>query len=229
MEPLQRRADETEERPLTVAQHVNDLAEVAPREPAVVVGWSWGAMLALSYASRHPARVRAVVLVGCGTYSLRGRSEYRRRMEERLGETGRDEMRRWSEARALTDDPAERDRLFGKMGDLASAAQMFDPVPECGEQGDHLAIDEAGHTETWADVLRLQAQGLEPARFASITCPVTMLHGAVDPHPGDVIRDTLLPTIPHLEYVELPKCGHSPWLERSAAEEFMQSLGALLH
>jgi pimeloyl-ACP methyl ester carboxylesterase len=48
-----------------------------------------------------------------------------------------------------------------------------------------------------------------------------MLHGADDPHPGRMIRDGLLPVIPHLEYVEFPRCGHDPWRERHAREAFL--------
>src|SRR5688572_17590053 len=67
LEPLQRRSGRVA---LTVARHVEDLAFVAPR-PAVLVGWSWGAMLGLSFAARYPERVSALVLVGCGTYDER--------------------------------------------------------------------------------------------------------------------------------------------------------------
>ena len=55
-----------------------------------------------------------------------------------------------------------------------------------------------------------------PAAFAAITCPVLMIHGEADPHPGRLTSEDLRRYIPHLEYQELPKCGHSPWLERQA-------------
>ena len=64
LEPLQRRSGGPS---LTVARHVADLDEVL--SPGVaLVGWSWGAMLGLSFAAAHPERVRCLALVGCGTY-----------------------------------------------------------------------------------------------------------------------------------------------------------------
>jgi pimeloyl-ACP methyl ester carboxylesterase len=33
-----------------------------------IVGESWGAMLALAYASAYPETTAAIVLVGCGTF-----------------------------------------------------------------------------------------------------------------------------------------------------------------
>jgi len=55
--------------------------------------------------------------------------------------------------------------------------------------------------------------------------PVLMLHGAVDPHPGQMIRANLEPHLPQLEYLEWQRCGHYPWLERAVRGEFF----AVLH
>jgi len=47
-----------------------------------------------------------------------------------------------------------------------------------------------------------------------------MLHGAYDPHPGKMIYDSLKPYLPQLEYKEWEKCGHYPWREKYAREDF---------
>lgn len=46
------------------------------------------------------------------------------------------------------------------------------------------------------------------------------LSQADDPHPGRLIRDSLMPLLPQLDYRELANCGHYPWLEKAAAEDF---------
>ena len=71
-------------------------------------------------------------------------------------------------------------------------------------------------------MIRLQSDGTYPAAFAAITCPVLMLHGKHDTHPGLMIRDSLTPYLPQLEYVELVRCGHYPWLERHARDRFYE-------
>src|SRR5262249_29114197 len=91
-----------------------------------------------------------------------------------------------------------------------------------------LPADAAGHEETWRDVLRRQDSGLEPRSFEAISAPVLMLHGAEDPHPGAMIRDSLLPYVPQLEYVEITRCGHEPWRERQGRASFLGALGAWL-
>jgi hypothetical protein len=55
-----------------------------------------------------------------------------------------------------------------------------------------------------------------------------MLHGNYDPHPGPMIRESLRPFIRRLEYLELDRCGHSPWLERFARTEFFMTMKSWL-
>ena len=76
------------------------------------------------------------------------------------------------------------------------------------------------HWETWADMLRLQHEGVYPEAFTAIDAPVIMLHGTVDPHPGRMIRASLEPYLPQLEYHEWERCGHYPWLEKTVSSEF---------
>ena len=85
-------------------------------------------------------------------------------------------------------------------------------------------IDTHGIDETWDDMVRLQDAGIYPAAFAAIDVPVLMLHGAEDPHPGSMIRRSLEPHLPKLEYHELQRCGHYPWLEKAARDEFLAYL-----
>ena len=89
---------------------------------------------------------------------------------------------------------------------------------------DRTPFDQRGNDETWSDMLRLQDAGVYPAAFAAITSPVMMLHGADDPHPGAMIRDGLARWIPRLEYREFARCGHEPWRERGARDEFFAAL-----
>ncbi|MDQ1502680.1 MAG: hypothetical protein QOD57_407 [Actinomycetota bacterium] len=221
LEPLQRRRDDW---PLTVDRHVADLAEVAP-DSAVLVGSSWGAMLALSFASSHPDRVRCVALVGCGTYSAEGREVYHRTMNERLDAVGRARMAELAQHFEEETDRGERDRLLAAAADLSSRAQSVEPMSTDWE---FASFDADGHDETWQDVLRRQEDGREPAAFSAIRVPVLMLHGADDPHPGPITRDVLRPFLPQLEYIELEQCGHIPWVERHARHQFLQILEAWL-
>jgi pimeloyl-ACP methyl ester carboxylesterase len=108
------------------------------------------------------------------------------------------------------------------IGSLDEHAQAFDLL----EESDYAGIDAAGHAETWSDVIRLQETGIEPAAFSTIACPVLMLHGDTDPHPGRATYQTLRQFVPHIEYREFEQCGHEPWLERWGREPFLEELRA---
>jgi pimeloyl-ACP methyl ester carboxylesterase len=104
-------------------------------------------------------------------------------------------------------------------------AESYDLVEQNGEPGAWFygtAVDEAGYHETWADVLRLQRERIEPEAFRAIGARALMVHGDADPHPGPATRDLLQRFIPQLEYVELERCGHEPWRERHARECFLE-------
>jgi pimeloyl-ACP methyl ester carboxylesterase len=205
-------------RATTVADHVVDLHEVVEScggsvAPALV-GHSWGAMLSLAYAAAHPDKVGPIVLICSGTFDLPSRKMLRVNMEQRMS----DDMRRRFEQLDQLTDPNARFRALGTLTmelysyDLATTDQEID---ESAPGSNH---------ETWEDMVRMQGEGVYPAAFAAIKSPVLMLHGADDPHPGEMIRASLAPHIPQLEYREWNRCGHYPWLEKSTRDEFFSVL-----
>jgi pimeloyl-ACP methyl ester carboxylesterase len=216
IEPLQRRSGDE---PLTVAAHVGDLDELVVRDceggtPALV-GHSWGAMLALAYAAAHPNRVRALVLIGCGTFDQAARDRMRVIIDEGMDDDVRRRIERLPEE---CPDPDERLRV---LGNLMLPLYSYDAaVSELNIE----VCDSRAHDETWWDMLRLQREAVYPSAFAAIVAPVLMIHGAVDPHPGRLIRATLLPYLARLEYRELERCGHYPWLETGVRDEFFAFL-----
>lgn len=219
-EPFQRSAGG---RPLTVATHVQDLDDLIRERCGahhpVLVGHSWGAMLALAYAADYPTTPAALVLIGCGTFSLTARAEFNARLDARLTQADRAHIAQ------VNQTEADADRRLALMGRLMTRVYGHD-VEEIAD--DLTVVDALAHEETWADMVRLQRDGFYPAAFAAIGAPVLMLHGDADPHPGRLTSEDLRMYIPHLEYQELPKCGHSPWLERQARHAFFKTLKAWL-
>jgi pimeloyl-ACP methyl ester carboxylesterase len=206
-------------RPLTVATHVQDLDDLIRERCGghhpVLVGHSWGAMLALAYAVEHPTMPTALVLIGCGTFSLAARAEFEARLDARLTPTDRVNIAQ------VEQTAADADHRLAAVGRLMTRVYGHD-IEDVAEE--MTAVDAVAHEQTWTDMVRLQRDGIYPAAFAAIGAPVLMLHGEADPHPGRLISEDLRRYIPHLEYQELPKCGHSPWLERQARHTFFEAL-----
>ena len=216
LEPFQR---DSGPGPLTVALHVADLHGVVeslgPGARPALVGSSWGAMLALAYASAHPGSAGPLVLVGCGTFDRAARSRFQALVEERTGAALRARLA------ALEEEIPDPDARLRATGDALLPLYAVDPVTEDLEAA---SVSARANRETWQDMIRLQAAGVYPAALAAIRSPVLMLHGAFDPHPGAMIRDSLRPFLPGLEYVEWDRCGHYPWIERAVREEFFAVL-----
>ena len=215
LEPWQRGSGDA---PLTVATHIADLHQVIETRcrgvlPALV-GHSWGAMLALAYAAAHPDRAGAIVLVGCGTFDRASRARLREILNERMDD---DLRRRIEELPRKYPDHSERIR---EMYRLTRPLYDYDPPDETWGGPDAGTFDLRAHTETWADMVTLQEEGVYPASFAGIDSPVLMLHGAHDPHPGVMIHAGLTPVLKRLEYREWERCGHHPWLEPAVRDEF---------
>ena len=223
LEPLQRGSGGV---PLSVALHVADLHEVLrdfPRQgPVCLVGYSWGAMLALTYASRHPADLGRLILIGCGTFDTESREAYESSIQQRMDPATRNWVNEIHFHLAKEKDRQVRDKLLAELGGLYSRLQSVDPVEDPSEE--EIACDEGAFRETWEDVLSLQERGIQPVEFARIEVPVTMLHGDSDPHPGPMIHKSLAPFIPQLEYRGIPQCGHKPWVERRARDDFFEML-----
>lgn len=221
IEPFQQRS-----RPgktLTVADHVSDLLDLVndecPQEPPALVGHSWGAMLALAFAAAHPESAGPLVLIGCGSFDTAARERMNAVRRERLGPDLKERMTRLE---ATVKDPDKRLAIFGRW---MQEADSYDLVIRRQET---LEFDAAGHEQTWADMMRLQEEGVYPAAFAAIKGPVVMLYGNYDPHPGEMIFDGLRKYMPQLEYRQWEKCGHYPWLERAARDDFLAVLKAWL-
>jgi pimeloyl-ACP methyl ester carboxylesterase len=203
---------------LTVSRHVEDLHQLIQSlqndsKPSIV-GESWGAMLALAYASAYPDTTAALVLVGCGTFDKASRA----RMNEIIESRKNDQI--WEGLYSLVvkyPDLSERlqaeHKLTEKIYDYD--AQTMDEQMEYVEP-----FDQRAYVETWRDMLKLQEDGVYPAAFSTIKSPILMLHGAYDPHPGQMIYGSLKAHVPQLEYQEFKNCGHSPWKEKQAADEF---------
>jgi len=227
LEPWQRGSDASTA-PLTVGRHVADLRDLiasrcAGQRPALI-GESWGAMLVLAFAAAHPDLAGPLVLVGCGTWDLKSRAKLQETLERRID-----------------DDPALRsaiDQLTAEYFDeeqqrtirryeLIRRLYDFSPIEEEADPA-LPPFDAKAHEDTWNDMLRLQQQGQYPAALSAIRSPVLMLHGSYDPHPGPSTRDLLRTHIPQLEYHELPRCGHSPWRERFARDEFFRIMSQWL-
>src|SRR5262245_15079766 len=123
-EPLQRGSGIV---PLTVSQHVEDLAAIAPTGSAIV-GHSWGAMLGLSFAACFRDRVSCLALVGCGTYDEECRAQFRSRLDALIDDETRPRLEALKLRAATEVDPEVRHALGQQLGDLMMSLESYELI-----------------------------------------------------------------------------------------------------
>jgi pimeloyl-ACP methyl ester carboxylesterase len=66
--------------------------------------------------------------------------------------------------------------------------------------------------------------GVKIFQKKAIKCPVIAIHGKKDPHPWRGVKEPLENRLNEFKMYVIDKCGHDPWKEYYAKEEFFAIL-----
>ena len=208
------------ETPVGWREHVADLETIRVQlglEQLVILGYSWGGLLAMLYLLEHPDRVQQLALVSPASITSADRlafeAEFARRMRAPEIVEARDELRNSPIAERDTDD--YRRRMF----ELSIAGYFRDPL-----QARNLTpFRVTGRTQqaVWESLgnydLRSRITALESRP------PSLILHGTYDPIP--ISGSRTLAQLLGARLVELP-VGHCPHVE--ATDDFVRELDQFL-
>jgi len=203
--------------PYTVDTFVADMDTVrvaAGAERWVAGGHSWGAVLALLYALRHPDRTLGVLyLAGSGLDWSRWRALHRAEVARRLG------PERTAELAGMADE-REANRLRWSTDYV---------TPQVGAPHVQRMLDQgfaANHDCNTSLNRELEARplllfdGVDRLRV-----PVLVVQGAADPRPLAAC-DELVERLPEVTRIVFEGAGHFPWVERP--DEFRRSVATWL-
>ena len=186
-------------------------------ERLVIVGYSWGGLLAQLYATEHTGRVERLALVSTAPSWRAARDEFERRFAERnlapALQAERDAVRA-SDLRARDPDAFQR-RMF----ELSVVPYFYDP----SKARELTPFRVIGRTqeEVWKS---LGDYDLRPRLRALRGIPTLVMHGHDDPIPIEAARESAV--LLGAEFHGLDRCGHCPHVERS--EEFRRILDGFL-
>jgi pimeloyl-ACP methyl ester carboxylesterase len=185
--------------------------------PVVLIGSSWGAVLALFQAARNRELVSKLILVGSAVFDKKSSASIEGRRQARLSDARR---RQFEDVEKKLEEAgeSEKGRLMDEWGGILFEADVYDAVTN------DLEVLETRYdifTNVWPDFVVLRDRpGFLKSEFSRIDLPTMVIHGEYDPHPIEGIRPFLKECIPDIRFEILPRCGHYPWIEKHARDKF---------
>jgi pimeloyl-ACP methyl ester carboxylesterase len=192
--------------------------------PVVLIGHSWGAWLVFIVAARYPTLVKKLVLVAGGPFEAKYTAGIDAERLNRLSEADRIEFLNLAD---IINDPAglDKDKSLARLGALAAKADSFNalPLPRY-EPPEGMGVSEEINRKVWAEAKKLRVSGELLETGKKIECPVIAIHGDYDTHPAEGVKAPLSSVLKDFKFILLEKCGHEPWMEKYARDEFFRVL-----
>lgn len=188
--------------------------------PMTLIGWSWGAWLSFIFAAQHASAVRKLILVASGPFEEKYARNIMKTRLERLGEKDRAAVLlliNFLEGPATEDRLADKDEALRRLGKLLTKADSYDPLPHRDRV---LRCQYDVYQSIWEQASELRRTGRLLDCGKNIQCPVIAIHGNHDPHPAQGVNRPLARVLKDFRFILLKDCGHSPWFERLAKDEF---------
>jgi len=184
-------------------------------EKISLIGHSWGAWLVALFAEKYPELIASIILVGCPPLEDKYVAEIGKGRLEGLLEEDREIFQRLMDGRATDEDMAQIPQILERSDNY------------CLENREMHQADKADgrmHNTIWEEAARLRTEGGLLTAFKHIKNKIVLIQGIKDPHPASGI---IIPLQEHGVTCEthlLDKCGHSPFMEKYAKEEFYRIL-----
>lgn len=180
-----------------------------------LVGHSWGAWLAALFAEKYPELIENLILIGSGPLEDQYVSEIGDRRFQNLSE--------------------EEGVIFQRLTENQATDADMEKIPNILEKSDNYCLeykekhkadktDSEMHNKVWSEAAKLRTSGRLLASFKNLKSKIYLIQGEFDPHP---VRGVTMPLQENGILCEthiLEKCGHSPFMEKYAKEEFYKIL-----
>lgn len=199
--------------------------------PPILIGHSWGATLALFYASmqaKKPALLpKKIVLLGAAPLETKTKARFRANLDARIPPAVREALDRIDAEYEATTDAAEQSRLRRMNLDLITP--FYNVVPESTKRLPEPAWNYDAFERIWDDLNARLENGTIPETLARITVPVVSFHGADDPIPVEPTHTFLRANLAQYRANTYFRAGHFAWVEPDGiGKRFLADLRAEL-
>jgi len=190
--------------------------------PVILIGWSWGAWLTYIFASKYPEYVKKLILVSSGPFEQKYVEVMNRTRMSHLSEPDIIRLKELEDLFKQNDIP-NKDTLFEEFGAIYSKADTFESNEEENPE-DKIVPNMEIYNRTWPEAGKLRESGELLEMGKNIKCEVVAIHGDYDPHPYLGVKDPLERVIKNFRFILLRQCGHHPWFEKHAKDEFYKTM-----
>ena len=193
------------------------------RHPIPLIGHSWGAWLCAIYAARFPQTVSKVLLSGCPPLE----DEYVPMIEEkRKSHFSRSEATLYDALKTQIGYGRKyfQEELLSQFGKLCAQADDYAPLPPDVNLEKMMKTDARMYTEVFAEAVSMRQSGQLVGCFRQLACPVVIIHGIYDTHPVEGVLEPLKKSNVPYRYYAMEQCGHTPWQERFARRQFLETI-----
>lgn len=188
----------------------------ALNRPVALVGWSWGAWLALMVAVRNPELLSRLVLIGCPPFLAEDAHSIHATRMARLSPAAQEQ---WDQLMPRLEQPDVMDQAMALFDTTDCFARDNSPRPL-------VWFDPDIHQQVWAEAAALRRSKALILELQRLRLPILALHGDYDPHPADAVQRSLRLHQPKAAFHLLQNCGHKPWQELHAKSSFLTLLCA---
>jgi len=207
---------------VSLASDVDDLDKVRQRfklDAPALLGHSWGAVLAVEYALRHPTRVSHLILMNPGPVSASDFALLRKVYLEKLG-ADMDHQREIlaSEAYKAGDPEAVTARYRIHFNPALTRLEDYERLMATmkagfvGQGKDGIVKARAVETRLMRETWQLEGYDLLP-KLRNLQIPTLVIAADHDFIPAEV-ADHIAHAIPNAKLVTIRECGHFAYLER---------------
>jgi pimeloyl-ACP methyl ester carboxylesterase len=205
----------------TISAQVEELKQIIIKQadvPVILLGFSWGAWLSIILTSQHPSLVKKLVLVGCGPIEHEMAARVFNTRFDRLAPADRERVTKI--LKGLENNAIQySNNALHEVGSILSRADCYEAIEHQEEQYE---ISAEIYRSIWPEAAGLRKSGQLFLALQHINCPVVAIHGDYDPHPVAGVIEPFSKAVTNFNFHLLRSCGHKPWIERHARDNFFR-------
>jgi pimeloyl-ACP methyl ester carboxylesterase len=177
-------------------------------------------MLGYLFTAKYPSYVKKLIMVGSGLFDAKYAKKIMETTLNRLSQEKKQVLD--GLINKLKNNPSNSDELFHKFGKLTEEADAFDSIKL--EDSEIIKGQYHIYKNVWPQAEKMRETGELLMMGKRISCPVIAIHGDFDPHPYQGVQEPLSTVLTNFTFILLEKCGHEPWIERQASDQFFNLL-----